>query len=126
MHAAPAASAPAASELTIADIALALREAGDAGKRIAVLGAAAGIGTTTTAVALARALARNARVDPGRSFARPPELAAITTDPRAPGITDLVRGTASFGQIITRDRLSRVQVISAGRPGATAAATLHV
>jgi hypothetical protein len=27
-----------------------------------------------------------------------PKLAAITTDPRAPGIADLVRGTASFGR----------------------------
>jgi Mrp family chromosome partitioning ATPase len=42
-------------------------------------------------------------------------------DPRAPGIADLVRGTASFGQIITRDRLSRVQVIPAGRVGSDAA-----
>ena len=53
-----------------------------------------------------------------------PKLAAITTDPRAPGITDLVRGGASFGQIITRDRLSRVQVIAAGRAELDAAAVL--
>ena len=50
-----------------------------------------------------------------------PELAAITLDPRTPGIADLVRGTASFGQIITRDRISRVQVVPAGRVGSDAA-----
>ena len=35
-----------------------------------------------------------------------------------------MRGTASFGQIITRDRFSRVQVIAAGRVGADAAAVV--
>ena len=38
-----------------------------------------------------------------------------------PGIADLVRGTASFGQIITRDRISRAQVVPAGRVGTDAA-----
>ena len=51
-----------------------------------------------------------------------PNLAAIAADPRMPGVADLVRGTASFGQIITRDRFSRVQVITAGRVGADAPA----
>jgi MinD-like ATPase involved in chromosome partitioning or flagellar assembly len=32
-----------------------------------------------------------------------------------PGITDLVRGNASFGQIITRDRDSRLHIVPAGR-----------
>jgi Mrp family chromosome partitioning ATPase len=50
-----------------------------------------------------------------------PELAAITMEPRGPGIADLVRGTASFGQIITRDVSSRVQIVTAGRVGSDAA-----
>src|SRR4051812_3997193 len=56
MQGAAPAGTPArpASELTIADIAQALREAGESGKRVAVMGAAAGIGTTMTAVAIAR------------------------------------------------------------------------
>jgi exopolysaccharide transport family protein len=116
-----AAAAPPANELTIADLAHALREAGDAGKRIAVIGAAPGIGTTLTAVALARTLAHDARVVLVELSLERPHLAAITLDPRAPGVADLVRGTASFGQIITRDRASRVQVVSAGRVGADAA-----
>ena len=118
------AQAASANELTIAEIAQALREAGEAGKRIAVLGAAAGTGTTLTAVAIARALARDARVVLVDLSLDRPKLASITTDPRAPGITDLVRGTASFGQIITRDRLSRVQVIGAGRAGLDAAGVI--
>ena len=120
---APPAAAPT-SELTIADIAQALREAGDAGKRVAVMGAAAGIGTTMAAVAIARELARDARVILVDLSLDRPKLAAITIDPHAPGITDLVHGTTSFGQIITRDRFSRVQVIAAGRAGVGAAAVI--
>jgi uncharacterized protein involved in exopolysaccharide biosynthesis/Mrp family chromosome partitioning ATPase len=125
MAAAPAQPPAAnANELAIADIAHALREAGEGGKRIAVVGAAAGIGTTMTAVAIARTLARDARVVLVDLSLDRPKLASITTDPRAPGIADLVQGTASFAQIITRDRLSRVQVISAGKSGADAATVL--
>jgi len=113
--------APVTNELTIADLAHALREAGDTGKRIAVIGAEPGIGTTPTAVALARTLAQDARVILVELALERPRLGMITLDPRAPGIADLVRGTASFGQIITRDRASRVQVVSAGRVGADAA-----
>jgi exopolysaccharide transport family protein len=120
-----AAPAPAAAnELTVTDIAQALRQAGEGGKRIAVVGAAAGIGTTMTAVGIARELARDSRVILIDLSLDRPKLAAITADPRAPGISDLVRGTASFGQIITRDRFSRVQVIPAGRAGLDAAAVL--
>src|SRR5262249_6673109 len=35
--------------------------------------------------------------------------------PNAPGIAELVRGTASFADIITHDRFSRVHVIAAGK-----------
>jgi Mrp family chromosome partitioning ATPase len=121
---AAAPSAPTANELTVTEIAQALRQAGDGGKRVTVLGAAAGIGTTMTAVAIARELAHDARVILIDLSLDRPKLAAITTDPRAPGITDLVHGTASFGQIITRDRFSRVQVIGAGRAGLDAAAVI--
>ena len=117
-----AAPAPARPDgLTVADLAQGVRDAGDVGKRVAVVGAAAGIGTTMTAVALARDLARDKRVVLIDLALDRPKLAAITPDPRMPGIADLVRGTASFGQIIARDRLSRVQVIPAGRAGMNAA-----
>ena len=116
------AAAPARPDgLTVADLAQGVRDAGDVGKRVAVLGAAAGIGTTMTAVALARDLSRDKRVVLVDLALDRPKLATITTDPRMPGIADLVRGTASFGQIIARDRLSRVQVIPAGRAGMNAA-----
>jgi Mrp family chromosome partitioning ATPase len=118
----PAAPAPADDSLTIAEIAAALREAGESGRKIAVIGMVPGIGTTATAVALARTLADTARVMLIELALERPALAAITTDPRMPGVADLVRGTASFGQIIARDRFSKVQVVTAGRVGADATA----
>lgn len=121
--AAAASTAPSepAKEITIDDLAAALSEAGESGKRVAVISATPGNGATRTAVALARALAKNARVVVVDLALEHPELASITLDPRAPGIADLVRGTASFAQIITRDRISRAQVVPAGRIGTDAA-----
>jgi MinD-like ATPase involved in chromosome partitioning or flagellar assembly len=46
-----------------------------------------------------------------------PTIAAMSVDPVAPGLAELMQGEASFAQIITRDRLSRVHLVSAGRPG---------
>lgn len=111
---AEAAAAPA-NALTAEDIAQVLRDSGETSKRIAVIGAADGVGATTTALALARTFAQEGRVVLIDLSLDDPQLAEITTDPRAPGISDLVSGAASFGQIITRDLDSRVQVIGAGR-----------
>ncbi|MBV8836780.1 MAG: lipopolysaccharide biosynthesis protein, partial [Alphaproteobacteria bacterium] len=105
------------SRMSIADLAQAVRDTGAIGKRIAVVGAASGIGTSTAAVALARDLAASARVVLVDFSLEHPGLAAITTDPRAPGIADLARGDASFADIITRDRYSRLQVVAAGHVG---------
>jgi Mrp family chromosome partitioning ATPase len=120
----PAAPAPAPERpaMTIAHMAQALREAGETGKRVAVIGATGESDTAATAVALARDLSRSARVILVDLSLERPQLAAIVADPRAPGLADLARGAASFGQIITRDRFSRAQVICAGRVGADAAA----
>jgi Mrp family chromosome partitioning ATPase len=42
-------------------------------------------------------------------------VAAISNDPSAPGIAELVRGVASFRHVITRDRVSRTHIVAAGR-----------
>ncbi len=44
-------------------------------------------------------------------------MASASVDPAAPGLAELMQGEASFAQIITKDRQSRVQLVSAGRPG---------
>ena len=83
-------------------------------RRISVLGARPDIGTSMAAITLARALAAQSRVVLIDLALAKPNLVVIASDPTAPGIADLVRGTASFGQIITRDRFSRVHLITAG------------
>jgi len=109
---------------SIAGIAAQLRAAGAAGRRVAVVGVARNVGTTLTAVALARSLAGSARVVLVDLALGAPNIAAFAIDRTGPGITDLVRGAASFGQIITRDRDSRAHIVPAGRIDVDSAAIL--
>ncbi|HUI94108.1 MAG TPA: exopolysaccharide transport family protein [Xanthobacteraceae bacterium] len=102
----------------IDELAANLRAAGEGGRRIAVYGVSRHVGTTLSAVTLARALARNARVVLIDLAVGAPNLAAIAADPRAPGVAEIARGMASFGDVITRDKLSRVHLVNAGRIGA--------
>jgi uncharacterized protein involved in exopolysaccharide biosynthesis len=94
-----------------------LATAGEAGRKITLLGTAAGESITLTALTLARLLARNARVVVVDLAASSPMFQAVSVDPIVPGMAELMQGEASFSQIITRDRLSRVQLVNAGRPG---------
>ena len=93
-------------------------------RRITVVGAARNVGTTVTAITLARSLARQGRVVLVDLALGNPDLSVIATDPSAPGIADLIRGTASYGEIITRDRHSRVHLVMAGRAAADADAII--
>ncbi|SDI83704.1 Uncharacterized protein involved in exopolysaccharide biosynthesis [Bradyrhizobium sp. Rc2d] len=94
-----------------------LRAAGAAAKKITVLGTAAGTSITLSALTLARHLARDARVVVVDLAASSPTIAAVAVDASAPGLTELMQGEASFAQIITRDKLSRLHLVLAGRPG---------
>ncbi len=94
-----------------------LRHAGEAGHKVTILGTAAGDSIALTALTLARQLARDARVVVVDLAATSPTIAAISVDPSAPGLAELMKGEASFSQVITRDRLSRVHLVNAGRPG---------
>ncbi len=98
-----------------------LTAAGDLARRITVVGAAHNVGTTTAAITLARTLTKQGRVVLIDLAFGSPNLSAIASDPAVPGIVDLVRGAASFGQIITRDRHSRVHLVLAGKAGAPSA-----
>ena len=84
---------------------------------VTMLGTAQGDVLTFTALTLARLLADDARVVMVDLAASSLTVAAVSTDPHAPGLAELMQGEASFSQIITKDRLSRVQLVSAGRPG---------
>ncbi len=123
----PAVAPPVAvpvSDVTVAEVAQAVLEVGDAGKRIAVIGGEGNSAAASTAIGLARELAHAGRVVLVDLALDDPSLAAIASDPRAPGIADLVRGAASFGQIIARDRFSRAQVVQAGQAAGNAAAII--
>jgi polysaccharide biosynthesis transport protein len=94
-----------------------LRNAGEAAHKVTFLGTASGESITLTVLTLARLLARDARVVVVDLAASSPTIAAISVDPSAPGLAELMQGGASYSQIITRDRLSRVHLVNAGRPG---------
>jgi polysaccharide biosynthesis transport protein len=109
---------PAAGDLSeIEQLANTLRVAGESARKLTILGTAAGESVTLTALTLARLLAREARVVVVDLAASSPMMPAISVDSAAPGLAELMQGEASFGQIITRDRLSRVQLVNAGCPG---------
>ncbi|MGP9810893.1 GumC family protein [Rhodopseudomonas sp. NSM] len=94
-----------------------LHGAGDAARKITVLGTGDTDNVTATALTLARRLARDAKVvliDLSESSAM---LKAASSDPVAPGLAELMQGEASFGQVITRDRSTALHLVSAGRPG---------
>jgi polysaccharide biosynthesis transport protein len=94
-----------------------LRGAGADARKITILGTASSESITLTALTIARLMARSAKVVVVDLAAASPTISAISADPNAPGLTELMLGEASFSQIITKDRLSRVHVVNAGRPG---------
>jgi LmbE family N-acetylglucosaminyl deacetylase/Mrp family chromosome partitioning ATPase len=109
--------APSASARSIADIADRLRDLGGVSRRSIVSGAAPRCGTTLTALALARVLARDARVVLVELPQAMPKLSSLTLERSAIGIAELVRGTTSFDQVISRDRGSALHIITAGLVG---------
>jgi uncharacterized protein involved in exopolysaccharide biosynthesis/Mrp family chromosome partitioning ATPase len=120
-----AAAAPAIVPLpvsTVDQIARNLRQSGDAGRRVTVVGGARNVGTTYAAITLARTLAQEANVVLVDFAFSAPNLSVISTDPNAPGIAEIIAGAASFGDIITRDQYSNVHLIATGNVGGNAAA----
>jgi polysaccharide biosynthesis transport protein len=109
---------------TVDEIARNLRGAGEAGRRVTIVGASRDVGTTYAAIAIGRALAKEAKAVLVDLAVNSPNIPIISHDPRAPGIAELVRGRASFGEIITRDRFSRLQLVAAGNVGSDGAAIL--
>ncbi|HZQ11528.1 MAG TPA: exopolysaccharide transport family protein [Pseudolabrys sp.] len=103
-------------------IAARLRQAGEAGRRVAVVGTMRNVGTTFAAITLARTLAKDSNVVLVDLAFNAPNLSVISTDPKAPGIAELIRGAASFGDIITRDQYSRLHLVATGAVGGDAVA----
>jgi septum formation inhibitor-activating ATPase MinD len=85
-------------------------------------------GTSLAALTFARALSKETRTIlvglPAASAMTNgvPDLAVVSSNPRAPGLTDVVRGKAPISAAITRDRLSKLHLVTAGTPTADAIA----
>jgi MinD-like ATPase involved in chromosome partitioning or flagellar assembly len=82
-----------------------------------VIGTVRNAGTTYAAIALARSLAQESSVVLVDLAFSAPNLSVISSKPNAPGIAELARGAASFGDIVTRDQHSRLHVVAAGAVG---------
>lgn len=92
-----------------------LRQGGDASRKVTVIGAHQDESVTLVALTLARLLSRSSKVVLVDLAMASPTLAAVSTDPASPGLTELMQGSASFSEIITKDRLSGVHIVGAGR-----------
>jgi uncharacterized protein involved in exopolysaccharide biosynthesis/Mrp family chromosome partitioning ATPase len=119
-----AASLPVPVDL-MEQLARALRDAGEAGRRVVVFGATRNLGTSFAAITLARVLARDSRVVLIDLALGAPNLAVISTDPNAPGIADLVAGNASVADVIMKDQMSSVHLIAAGQRVKAPAAVMN-
>ncbi|MBC7585346.1 MAG: lipopolysaccharide biosynthesis protein, partial [Tardiphaga sp.] len=108
----------AAKVSEIEKLAVSLRAAGASARKVTILGTGQQDKISLTALTLARLLARSAKVVLVDLSSASPELRAVSNDPAAPGLAELMLGEASFGQVITKDRMSAVHMVSMGRAGA--------
>ena len=111
----PAPVTAATSDAELERLAEEFIAAGDRARKITVIGAETAAGTSITALALARLMSRKANVVLVDLSLESSALSSAVVDPSAPGVSDLVSGAATFGQIITRDRMSRAQIVGAGQ-----------
>jgi hypothetical protein len=107
--------APAVTE--IEQLAEVVRSAGEADRKITFLGTAPAESVTLMVLTLARLIARDARVVVVDLAPSSLAIPSVSVDPTAPGLAELMMGEASFSQVITKDRHSRVHLVAAGRPG---------
>jgi hypothetical protein len=90
-------------------LAASLRASGERSRKITLIGAGVAEDVSNTALALARRLSRDSKVLLIGLSSVPADAA-----PQTPGLSDLARGVASFGQIINRDTRSPLHIIGAG------------
>jgi polysaccharide biosynthesis transport protein len=110
--------APAAARVHVNsfdDIVYNLENDGGVERRIAIFGAASGMDASWTALKFARALAEQSRVILVGFGAADEAIRATSSDPSANGLAELAERTASFRDIITKDRQSSLHLISSGQ-----------
>ena len=118
LHAIRNKSSPQAAPVpvnSLDDVTDILRHDGGADRCVAVFGAAQGLDTSWTALKIARTLAANARVVLVGLGAADSAIRATSSEPSASGLAELAAKTASFRDIITKDRQSSLHLISSGQ-----------
>ncbi|WP_438275147.1 GumC family protein [Nitrobacter sp.] len=109
---------PAADLIAIDRVADDLRAAGEAARKITIMGTGENERIMLSALALGRLLAHGAKVVLVDLSPASSTLTAAAVDPAAPGLAELMLGEASFGEVISRDGHSPVHLVVAGRSGA--------
>ncbi len=99
---------------SVEDVAQRLRANVALGRGVAVFAAKDGTPTTAPALALARALAGSAKVVVVGLVPDAAAREALGLEPNATGLADVVGGAASFGQVIRRDKGTRVHLVAFG------------
>jgi hypothetical protein len=93
-----------------------LRSNAKLGRGVAVIGATATTPTTGPALTLARALSGDAKAVLVCLVPVSAALESTGLEPHSAGLADVVRGAASFGQVIRRDKQSRLHLVGYGWP----------
>ena len=106
------------SDADVSSLASSLLAAGQSARKITVLGTGREDRIALVALALSRKLAEQAKVVLIDLSIAGDIIPNAAIDPATPGLSDLVLGKASFGQIVTRDRLSSLHLVGGSRPGA--------
>jgi polysaccharide biosynthesis transport protein len=110
------AAPPDAGPASIGEVAQRLRANAALGRGVAVMGAAPSTATTPGTLALARALSADAKVVLVNLVSGDAAVATLGLPGDTAGIVEVVRGAASFGQVIRRDKASRAHLVAFGWP----------
>jgi uncharacterized protein involved in exopolysaccharide biosynthesis len=97
------------------EVALTLRDEGEAARCIALFGAIRGMDVSFAALNLARMLVEDGRVVLVGLGPTDAAIRAASNEPSAPGLADLADGSASFRDILTKDVASDLHLISSGQ-----------
>src|SRR3569833_3433280 len=89
---------------TVDQIARNLRQSGDAGRRVTVVGGARNVGTTYAAITLARPHAQETIVVLVDFAFSAPNLSVNSSDPNAPGIAEIITKTTTNNNNNTHDQ----------------------
>jgi polysaccharide biosynthesis transport protein len=107
---------PDTAPSSVDDVAQRLRTNASLGRGVAVAGATPSTTTTPSSLALARALAADAKVVLVSLVTGDAAVEALGLPGDTAGIVEVVRGAASFGQVIRRDKTSRAHLVAFGWP----------